>query len=208
MLLGHVYTHDIEEPQIEKIKTEIKEHSLECCVTPFLRDVCVDGFQVDRSCHAIFLDLPTPWLALPHAMKVFDRTRVCRLVSFSPCIEQTQALCEQLNEFDFYNIKTIELIGTTYKVRILPLLADSFTFQAVKSHALSLEELEMNRWQRQSVAKRKTREENSALDEQPSVETDTGNSKKVKHPILIQFPNQQPTHAGFLTSATLFPVSR
>jgi tRNA (adenine57-N1/adenine58-N1)-methyltransferase len=113
---GHVYTHDIEGPQYEKIKAEIKEHNLEGCVSAFLGNVCIDGFQVDRKCHAIFLDLPAPWLALPHAMQVFDSSNVCRLVSFSPCIEQSQELCERLNELDFYNIKTVELIGTTYKV--------------------------------------------------------------------------------------------
>lgn len=115
---GHVYTHDIEEPQVEKIKNEVKEHGLEGCVSACLRNVCVDGFQVDRKCHAIFLDLPTPWLALPHAMQVFDRSNPCRLVSFSPCIEQSQELCERLNELGFYSIRTIELIGTSYKVII------------------------------------------------------------------------------------------
>ena len=96
---GHVYTHDIEEPQFEKIKNEIKEHHLESCVTPFLSNVCVDGFQVGRKCHAIFLDLPAPWLALPHAMKVFDRSNVCRLVSFSPCIEQSQEVTISITLF-------------------------------------------------------------------------------------------------------------
>lgn len=113
---GHVYTHDIEEPQYEKIKVEIVEHGLERCITPHLRNVCVDGFQVDRKCTAVFLDLPAPWLAASHAMEVFDRTEVCRLVSFSPCIEQSQELCEKLNELGFYNIRTIELITTTFRV--------------------------------------------------------------------------------------------
>lgn len=113
---GHVYTHDIEVPQYEKIKTEIAEHGLECCVTARLGNVCVDGFQVDRECRAVFLDLPAPWLAVSHAMKVFDRLDVCRLVSFSPCIEQAQEMCEKLSEFGFYNIRTIELITTTYRV--------------------------------------------------------------------------------------------
>jgi len=192
---GHVYTHDIEEPQFEKIKAEIKEHNLECCVSPFLRNVCVDGFQVDRKCHAIFLDLPTPWIALPHAMKVFDRSSVCRLVSFSPCIEQSQELCERLNEMDFYNITTVELIGTTYK--------------AENSHVLSLEELEMNRWERKGVAKKKARDDkdSSDLTDITNEATINGDSKHEKHPILLQFPYQQPTHAGFLTSATLFSKS-
>jgi tRNA (adenine57-N1/adenine58-N1)-methyltransferase len=197
---GHVYTHDIEEPQFEKIKAEIKEHSLECCVTPHLRDVCTQGFQVDRKCHAIFLDLPTPWLALPYAIEVFDRSNVCRLVSFSPCIEQTQELCERLNELDFHNIKTVELIGTTYKVSFISKIIEKSYIQNEKSNAYPLEELEMSRSERKRKAKDDNKLEENGANGMAS-DANTGN----KHPILMQFPHQQPTHAGYLTSATLFP---
>jgi len=37
-------------------------------VTVSQRDVCTDGFDVDAStADAVFLDLPSPWLAIPFA---------------------------------------------------------------------------------------------------------------------------------------------
>ncbi|KAI6178051.1 ESCRT-II complex subunit VPS25 [Aphelenchoides besseyi] len=189
---GHVFTHDIEEPQIEKIKSEIKEHGLENCVTPTLQNVCVDGFAATRDCSAIFLDLPSPWLAISHVLKSFDRRKVCRLVSFSPCIEQAQELCELLRESDFYSIKTVELIGTTYKTENV--------------RTSTLEELEMNRTERKTATRRNIREQKTNSTEngnhEEAMEDDSADSRR--NPILIPYPHQQPTHAGYLTSATLF----
>ena len=59
-------------------------------MTPALRNVCVDGFNIKHQCDAIFLDLPAPWIAMPHVIEALKPGVVCRLVSFSPCIEQTQ----------------------------------------------------------------------------------------------------------------------
>ncbi|KAI6182924.1 TRNA (adenine(58)-N(1))-methyltransferase [Aphelenchoides bicaudatus] len=189
---GHVYTYDIEEPQFEKIKAEIEQHGLQACVTPHLRNVCLDGFQVERKCHAVFLDLPAPWLAVTHAMQVFDRSKICRLVSFSPCIEQSQELCEKLNEFDFFNIKTVELVTTTYR--------------SEKSKVLTLEELEMNRSERKVAAKRRAREDQNGNPENDEPVDLSPTLDEPKHRLLTPFPYQQPTHAGYLTSATLFPI--
>lgn len=113
---GKVYTHDIEEPQIQKITKEVKMHGLADRVFPALQDVTQLGFQVKGSATAVFLDLPAPWAAIPHVIEAFDRSKVCRLVSFSPCSEQTQEFCAALSKYYFINVRTVELIGTTYKV--------------------------------------------------------------------------------------------
>ena len=33
------------------------------------RDVCQDGFELEKIANAAFLDLPHPWEAIPHAKK-------------------------------------------------------------------------------------------------------------------------------------------
>lgn len=113
--LGKIYTHDIETPQLEKITNEIIIHGLSDRVFPALQDVTQVGFQIQGDATAVFLDLPAPWAAITHVIKAFNRTKVCRLVSFSPCIEQAQEFCLALSEYFFINVRTVELIGTTYK---------------------------------------------------------------------------------------------
>lgn len=63
----------------------------------------------------------------------------------------------------------------------------------------------MNRWERKG-ARRKARDEQKADENDDSNDViDVSEGKTQKQPILMQYPHQQPTHAGFLTSATLFP---
>ena len=70
--LGKVWSFEFHEQRHSKLKKEIEDHGLEGIVQITHRDVCRDGFLVgpnaDESpdAEAIFLDLPAPWLALPH----------------------------------------------------------------------------------------------------------------------------------------------
>jgi tRNA (adenine57-N1/adenine58-N1)-methyltransferase len=66
---GKVWSFEFHEQRHQKLVEEIKEHGLEGVVQITHRDVCEDGFLVEElspKADAIFLDLPAPWLALPH----------------------------------------------------------------------------------------------------------------------------------------------
>ena len=65
------------------------------------------GFQLGQAvAHAIFLDLPEPWLAVPHAAHTIKPNgRVC---SYSPCMEQTQRTVAALKAHGFHSCKTVE----------------------------------------------------------------------------------------------------
>ena len=66
------------------------------------------GFGVGgQVADAIFLDLPEPWLAVPHAAFAIKPNH--RLCSYSPCIEQAQKCIVALKENGFHSIKTIEV---------------------------------------------------------------------------------------------------
>lgn len=115
---GHLYTFDFHENRVNIAKREFDCHGLSQYVTVQQRDVCADGFgtELEQRADAVFLDLPHPWLAIPHAAKCIKDTggRIC---SFSPCIEQVQKACLKLKEVGFQELQTVEVLQTQYYVQ-------------------------------------------------------------------------------------------
>ena len=64
---GHLHTFDFHQDRVFKAKEEFREHGIEANVTVKKRDVCSTGFDLDSCADAVFLDLPSPWEALPYA---------------------------------------------------------------------------------------------------------------------------------------------
>ncbi|XP_030753024.1 tRNA (adenine(58)-N(1))-methyltransferase catalytic subunit TRMT61A [Sitophilus oryzae] len=116
---GHLYTFDFHELRTKTAGQEFQDHGLANYVTVTHRDVCCNGFGEDlnEKADAVFLDLPHPWLAVPHAVKAL-KSIGGRLCSFSPCIEQVQKTCCELKNFGFQEIQTLEVLQTQYNVQI------------------------------------------------------------------------------------------
>ncbi|ETN62943.1 tRNA methyltransferase [Anopheles darlingi] len=68
---GHLHTFDFHEERCVKAREEFTAHGLGDSVTVRQRDVCEQGFgpELDGKADAVFLDLPAPQLAIPHAAK-------------------------------------------------------------------------------------------------------------------------------------------
>ncbi|XP_031625876.1 tRNA (adenine(58)-N(1))-methyltransferase catalytic subunit TRMT61A [Contarinia nasturtii] len=109
--LGHLHTFDFHEQRCDIARYEFKMHGLNDFVTVYHRDVCTQGFtdELDGKVDAVFLDLPAPHLAVPHAMKALKNSGG-RFCSFSPCIEQVQRCCETLEHNGFVEIQTMEIL--------------------------------------------------------------------------------------------------
>ena len=110
----------------ETARKEFETHGLSHLVEVHHKDVCgkqpvttedetirgtanrvPGGFDLPgRSVNAIFLDLPEPWLAVPHAAYTLKPDG--RLASYSPCIEQTQRTVAAMTAAGFHTIKTME----------------------------------------------------------------------------------------------------
>ena len=109
--------NDITLPQkqnIERAKRNLKKIGLEKWVVFKIGDVTqkIDEIEVD----AVFLDLPTPWLAVKTAY--YSLTNGGVFVSFSPTINQVEKTIEALREHRFVNCKAVELLLRTYKVKM------------------------------------------------------------------------------------------
>lgn len=72
---GGVFSYEFHEPRSRQLRAELTDHGLDPLVTVTHRDVCKDGFCLENNtdtggtapdADTVFLDLPQPWLALPH----------------------------------------------------------------------------------------------------------------------------------------------
>jgi tRNA (adenine57-N1/adenine58-N1)-methyltransferase len=135
---GRVFTFDFHRPRVETARAEFALHGIGDVVVSGWRDVCapVDatgggaavvvappaavgsepqplaGYGLPReSVDAVFLDVPSPWDAVPHVLAVL-RFGVGAVCSYSPCIEQTQRFCDALRASDaFFDIHTVEALA-------------------------------------------------------------------------------------------------
>ena len=112
---GHLYTYDFHAERVQQASAEFSSHGLSELVTCQCRDVCRDGFGLRDAVSAVFLDLPNPWEAIPHCARSF-RPGYCRLMSFSPCVEQVQKSCLALEEAGFVDIQMHECLGQQLQV--------------------------------------------------------------------------------------------
>ncbi|XP_062564781.1 tRNA (adenine(58)-N(1))-methyltransferase catalytic subunit TRMT61A [Armigeres subalbatus] len=115
---GFLHTYDFHEERVQKAQDEFNSHGLGDFVKVTHRDVCELGFgeEVNGKADAVFLDLPAPQLAIPHAVKAMKESGG-RLCSFSPCIEQSLRVCETLGQNGFVDIVNLEVLQVEDIVR-------------------------------------------------------------------------------------------
>lgn len=108
---GFLYTFDFHEERAQKAQQEFTSHGLGEFVKVTCRDVCENGFgeELEGKADAVFLDLPAPQQAIPHAVKAL-KNEGGRLCSFSPAIEQCSRVCETLDQCGFVDIVTLEIL--------------------------------------------------------------------------------------------------
>uniref|UniRef100_F1KY50 tRNA (adenine(58)-N(1))-methyltransferase catalytic subunit TRMT61A n=1 Tax=Ascaris suum TaxID=6253 RepID=F1KY50_ASCSU len=188
---GHLYTHDIEEPRVKQVEEELKKHGLGEVTTCVHQNVCEDGFFVENACDGVFLDLPAPWTAIPHAKRALSRIRGGRIVSFSPCIEQVQRVCSVLQHQGFVQIETMELVPRKLKVA-------EASLETLEEFAQGNAAVDEHREDEEHGGKRR-RLEGDASAQEGSAEQAAISS----HSTLLVYPPAQPTHTGYLTCATL-----
>ncbi|CAH0519857.1 unnamed protein product [Peronospora belbahrii] len=125
---GHVYTFEFNPHRAEIARQEFKRNNLENVITVQCRDACAQGFPMELkgSIDMVFLDLPSPWMAVGHAAKMLKQGGF--FASYSPCIEQVQKTCDALKSANFELIRTIETRLVPYNSRRIDLPVPDFGF--------------------------------------------------------------------------------
>ncbi len=122
---GRVFTFEFNKFRAEEAEKDFKKLKVDSNITTHCGNVCSDaGFPGvdDFSIDSVFLDLPQPWLALDHVLKLLKPNRPICL--YSPCIEQVMKSCEKLRSLGFYNIRMFEMKQKEMDSRQVPM--DSF----------------------------------------------------------------------------------
>ncbi|KAF8587595.1 tRNA methyltransferase complex GCD14 subunit [Ramaria rubella] len=117
---GRVYTFEFHHSRAAKARDEFAQHGLASYVLLHHRNVCRDGFGPAHDIDAVFLDLPAPWDAIPHAKLAARKDRIVHICCFSPCIEQVLRTVSALNEHGFTDIKMYETLLRPHEVAQLP----------------------------------------------------------------------------------------
>lgn len=121
---GHLYTFEFHPERALKAEQEFKEHGFSEMVTIQNRDVCADGFGLDGIGDSMFLDLPSPWEAIPHAPQALRKDKSTRVAIFSPCAEQVQRTLPVLRKNGFCELEMFEVL-------LRPLEVNEFHFNPI-----------------------------------------------------------------------------
>lgn len=149
---------------------------------------------------AVFLDLPNPWeviqsvkeslkvcnystiLLYPRELMLCEHVQVTggKFCSFSPCIEQVQRTCFQLNEFGFVDIQVMECLQRNYDIKSHILTVPNVGFPSASSEGSGEGAYSGKKLIHPSLS-------------QHSLYT-------------AQLSRKCPGHTGYLTFATLYPL--
>jgi tRNA (adenine57-N1/adenine58-N1)-methyltransferase len=146
---GKVCSFEYHQPRVEVLRDEINSHGLAHVVHINHRDVYNEGFllpnAVSPKATAIFLDLPMPWLALPHLTRedpnsALDPNSPVQICTFSPCIEQVTATVSALRKAGWTEIQTVEVQNRRLDVRRERVGLHEEGLRGVNSSAATVEE--------------------------------------------------------------------
>ncbi|UJR23429.1 hypothetical protein I4U23_026434 [Adineta vaga] len=203
---GHLHTFEFHELRSKLARNEFEEHGLSKFVTAQHRDVLANGFEHENIADAVFLDLPAPWDAVEHVMKVLKRTGG-RLCTFSPCIEQVQRTCQRLRANGFEEINTVECLRRVHEFRYqhrskIRFTADQNQAELQKQEQQDEEVVDIKSPKRESVD---DNEEEAIINKKFKKNSNASKKQALETVSMLTAngPLVMPGHTGYLTFAYL-----
>mmetsp|Transcript_132042 Transcript_132042/g.422504 ORF Transcript_132042/g.422504 Transcript_132042/m.422504 type:complete len:338 (+) Transcript_132042:83-1096(+) len=182
---GKLFTFEFHQDRQRQAVADFDRYGLLDTIVSQHGDVCKQGFAnvPDGGVDGIFLDLPMPWLAIPHADKCLAHGG--RIVSFSPCIEQIdKTAVEFRRDGRYYDVRMFETLAGNWGVRAE---APAKKRRAVVSSALAGNEADPSSSAGSAIA----------VD---------GSGKPQEQPTWLSYQMQMRSHTGYLLVATRSPA--
>lgn len=115
---GRLHTFEYHADRQRQAVEDFTRYGIQNAIVSRHGDVCADGFgaDLDGQVNGIFLDLPMPWVAIPHADRcLVEGGRVC---CFSPCIEQIEKTAAELRRGGrYYDVRMFETLAVNWGVK-------------------------------------------------------------------------------------------
>lgn len=114
---GKLFTFEFHEERYQKAKEEFEAHQLNNIIITH-RDVCKNGFEIDNvdlQADTIFLDLPSPWEAIPLLKKVTTNDKQIGICCFLPCFEQVVKAVEALQNEGWIDVELTDVSGRLWE---------------------------------------------------------------------------------------------
>lgn len=115
---GKLYTFEFHKERQRQAQEDFERYGIQDMIVSQHGDVCMDGFgkDLDNRVDGIFLDVPMPWLAIPHADRcLVEGGRIC---TFSPCIEQIEKTAAELRRDGRYEgVRMFESLAVNWGVK-------------------------------------------------------------------------------------------
>ncbi|CAG7846795.1 SubName: Full=Related to GCD14-translational repressor of GCN4 {ECO:0000313/EMBL:CCA70645.1} [Serendipita indica DSM 11827] len=190
---GHLYSFEFHQERAAKARSDIKGRvcpSWDDNGTPGTPQ-CGARLPLDGSSHlrsssssVVFLDLPAPWDAVPHAKIAMKKDRATRICCFSPCMEQVLRTVTALNQCGFTDLTMYETLLRPHDVHHVPKLVSIDTIiEQVKLHEIKKEQRRLEQVaasdRKRNSRKRKRQEDNDIAEEDgPDPDLGTGDQKR------------------------------
>ena len=195
---GHVFTFEFNESRANAARDEIDENGLREFCTVTHRDIETNGFpknlESSKMADAVFLDLPGPYKCVESSAKCLKKDGV--LCSFSPCVEQVQRTCAEMQRFGFVDIKTVEMLGREFDVNERKFFTD-------------IEEASTGKFSR-VVSERDTKRVREETKKAKKILNNKGEEEESIDLVSLRVSAaprfQGQTHTGYLTFARLAPL--
>ncbi|KAK2748963.1 tRNA (adenine-N(1)-)-methyltransferase catalytic subunit trm61 [Myotisia sp. PD_48] len=228
---GRVCSFEFHAQRVERIRQEIVDHGLEEIVTVGHRDVCEEGFLLEDNespkANAIFLDLPAPWLALPHLTREttngnaspLDPASPVHICTFSPCLEQVQQTVSTLRQYGWLFISMVEISHKNIEVWRERYGTDAAPTKALAAEPRSVDQainrLRMYEARTQAFRQRQQKPElyrtskegqNGDMKDSASLDVDPPSSSIPPYrqgTLIHRSESELKTHTSYLTFATL-----
>ncbi|EAU86270.1 GCD14 [Coprinopsis cinerea okayama7 len=177
---GKLYSFEFHEQRAAKAREEFGRHGMTPFVTLQHRNVCKDGFgDVVDEADAVFLDLPAPWDAIPHAKKALRKDHTARICCFSPCIEQVLRTVAALNDAGFTEITTYETLLRPIDVQTAP------AFPSLDDVTERLKQAEVKREEKRQRQIKANREKEAKDKQKSATEGESTATGKRKHDEVV-----------------------